>query len=356
MKRILSQTILPVLSFFILSSFSIRETPQDPPRGKKAEKHIKMVKVDDEGNKVELDTIIAGDEIFVWNGDTSSRSLIVPPMEATVKSLNKQYSLADKYLSKYPDISILISANLRCGKFIDNDNLFGVSPTASETYDRYDLQEAPTIGDYVSLWIDNKDWEKSSAAYTIDIRKDGEEGYSWDFKIDYSIEKAEALVKLKFNQLIDLPEDWLMYLFDRSEGVAFNLKEQTGMTLSPVSGKQIIKPYKLVIGTESYVLQNSDDIPLVPLEFELFQNYPNPFNAATTISFNLPKRMNVSVKIYNILGQLVKTLVDEPVRGGHHAIHWDGRNNQGNLITTGLYIVRLQSKDKVAVKKLLLIK
>ena len=72
MKRILSLIVLPAFALFILSSFSLRESPQDPPRGKKAEKHIKMVKVDDEGNKVELDTVVAGDEIFVWNGDTIS--------------------------------------------------------------------------------------------------------------------------------------------------------------------------------------------------------------------------------------------------------------------------------------------
>jgi len=70
MKRILSVILLSGITVFLLSSFSIRENPQDPPRGKKSEKHIKMVKVDDDGKKVELDTVISGDQIFVWNGDT----------------------------------------------------------------------------------------------------------------------------------------------------------------------------------------------------------------------------------------------------------------------------------------------
>ena len=72
MKRILSVILLSGFALFVLSSFSIRENPQDPPRGKKTEKHIKMVKVDDNGKKIELDTVIAGDEILVWNGDTIS--------------------------------------------------------------------------------------------------------------------------------------------------------------------------------------------------------------------------------------------------------------------------------------------
>jgi hypothetical protein len=71
MKRILTVNLLSALAFFSLSSFYfIGESPQDPPRGKKTEKHIKMVKVDDSGKKVELDTVIQGDQVFVWQGDT----------------------------------------------------------------------------------------------------------------------------------------------------------------------------------------------------------------------------------------------------------------------------------------------
>jgi hypothetical protein len=70
MKRIFSLVLISGCSLFLLSSFSIRENPQDPPRGKKTEKHIKMIKVDDNGKKVELDTVFTGDEPFVWNGDT----------------------------------------------------------------------------------------------------------------------------------------------------------------------------------------------------------------------------------------------------------------------------------------------
>lgn len=70
MKRILSVTGIIALAFFMLSSFSLRENPQDPPRGKKGKKQIKMVKVDEDGNKTELDTIIEGENVFVWKGDT----------------------------------------------------------------------------------------------------------------------------------------------------------------------------------------------------------------------------------------------------------------------------------------------
>jgi hypothetical protein len=71
MKRNFSAFFLSALAVFSLSSFYfIGESPQDPPRGKKTEKHIKMVKVDDSGKKTELDTVIHGDQVFVWQGDT----------------------------------------------------------------------------------------------------------------------------------------------------------------------------------------------------------------------------------------------------------------------------------------------
>lgn len=311
--------------------------------------------VDSIGWDYYVQTLNPWEGYFVWNGDNSSRSLIVPPKEATGRPLKKQ-TLANNYLSKYPEVSVLISADLRCGKFIDCDNLFGIADNAVDEYDNYDLKEAPAIGDYVSLWIDNRNWKKFSGAYTVDMRSGGSDGCAWDIVVDYSLEKPAGLLTMKFQQQTNLPDDWLMYLFDSSEDIAINLKDRSEISLNPVAGKPSRKPYKLAIGTEAFVLQNSDEIPLVPLEFELFQNYPNPFNAATTISFNLPRRMNVSVKIYNILGQFVKTLVDEEIRGGNHKIYWDSRNNQGNLISTGVYIIRMQSKDKVAVKKLLMIK
>jgi hypothetical protein len=70
MKRILVISEISIVVFLVGSSFSLRENPQDPPRGKKSEKHIRMVKIDEKGNKVELDTILRGDQVFVWQGDT----------------------------------------------------------------------------------------------------------------------------------------------------------------------------------------------------------------------------------------------------------------------------------------------
>ena len=94
----------------------------------------------------------------------------------------------------------------------------------------------------------------------------------------------------------------------------------------------------------------------VPNDFELYQNYPNPFNAATTIAFALPRKTPVALRIYDTLGRMVATLVDRTLPQGIHHYIWQGRDEQGWSIPTGLYIYKLETAEFNSTKKLLLIK
>jgi hypothetical protein len=91
-------------------------------------------------------------------------------------------------------------------------------------------------------------------------------------------------------------------------------------------------------------------------EWGLHQNYPNPFNPKTTIKYSIKERSHVSVKIYNVLGQLVKTLVNEEKIPGVYVKQWDSRNNAGNPVASGVYFYRLVAKDFVQTKKLVVLK
>ena len=92
----------------------------------------------------------------------------------------------------------------------------------------------------------------------------------------------------------------------------------------------------------------------LPEEFELMQNYPNPFNPTTTISYQLPEAGRVTLRIYDLLGQLVATLVDHEVAAGKHSVVWDAKNERGELATTGVYVYRLEVAGVVRTKKLVL--
>ncbi|MCB0301395.1 MAG: T9SS type A sorting domain-containing protein, partial [Calditrichaeota bacterium] len=85
-------------------------------------------------------------------------------------------------------------------------------------------------------------------------------------------------------------------------------------------------------------------------------NYPNPFNPSTSIEFALPQTVDVSLKIYNIRGQLVKTLVDGSKAAGRYSLTWDGTDNFGSRVASGTYIYSIKAGEFVNNKKMVLLK
>ena len=135
--------------------------------------------------------------------------------------------------------------------------------------------------------------------------------------------------------------------------------------------------YKILVGTfplaenfKSYTdLEGTDGLPLgdlnyygidtdvkledsgIPTQFELSQNYPNPFNPSTTIKFSVPEANNVILKVYNILGQEVKTLVNQQMAAGAYTVNFDASH-----LASGMYIYSLQSGSFSVTKKMMLLK
>jgi len=95
---------------------------------------------------------------------------------------------------------------------------------------------------------------------------------------------------------------------------------------------------------------------IIPDHFALDQNYPNPFNPTTTIRFDLPTSGFVTLKIYNIRGELVRTLIQTRKNAGSHVIQWDGKDDIGKSLSSGVYFYKLSMNDFNATRKLLLIK
>lgn len=94
----------------------------------------------------------------------------------------------------------------------------------------------------------------------------------------------------------------------------------------------------------------------LPDGYELAQNYPNPFNPTTIIEFSLPTTSDVSVDIYNLLGQKVKNLVSGTLAAGQHRLEWDGTNDRGDEAATGVYFYRLQADDFATSRKMMLLR
>lgn len=97
-------------------------------------------------------------------------------------------------------------------------------------------------------------------------------------------------------------------------------------------------------------------VDLTPTNFELFQNYPNPFNPTTTIQFQLPEASDVSIVIYDMLGQQVKVLFADNIQSGKYSVEWNGENNAGSKMSSGSYIYRMTAGDFVETKEMILLK
>jgi len=94
----------------------------------------------------------------------------------------------------------------------------------------------------------------------------------------------------------------------------------------------------------------------LPNEFELFQNYPNPFNLSTVIRFASKAPTDVSLIVYNLSGQKMATLVEGMREAGMYRVNWDGTDDDGNALASGIYLYRLKSSTYEETKKLLLLR
>ncbi len=97
-----------------------------------------------------------------------------------------------------------------------------------------------------------------------------------------------------------------------------------------------------------------DETPIQ--EFTLYPAFPNPFNSSTTLTFSIPTDFNVELNLYNIQGQKIKTLVNEKLEAGYHSYSWNGKNNLGQNVNSGVYFYKIQAGDKIQGGKIILLK
>ncbi|NLI16700.1 MAG: T9SS type A sorting domain-containing protein [candidate division Zixibacteria bacterium] len=99
-----------------------------------------------------------------------------------------------------------------------------------------------------------------------------------------------------------------------------------------------------------------DNTPVLPSAIALNQNYPNPFNPETNIEFALPKGGNVSIEVFNVLGQKVKTLISEYKDAGTYSVRWDGTNNNGMAVPSGVYFYRMVTEGFSQTNKMIMLR
>ena len=129
---------------------------------------------------------------------------------------------------------------------------------------------------------------------------------------------------------------------------------RSGLLWNKFMANPEIQPMLNAIGFISDSLTSVDEDVNTVDDFELLGNYPNPFNPSTTIIFNLAQKENVSVEIFNHLGEKVKTLVDAELSSGENKIVWNGLNDENNSVSSGIYLYKINTGNKTLYGKMIL--
>ncbi len=143
-----------------------------------------------------------------------------------------------------------------------------------------------------------------------------------------------------------------MFLIDHAQATYVDLRRGTKYIFTPVIRQT---DYTVVVGKKDAVLKEVKEI--VPTEFVLGQNFPNPFNPTTSFMIRLPAQSSVTLTIFNILGQPVRSIYSGSLEAGQHGFTWDGRNKNQESVPSGVYYCRMDVAGvKSFVMKMVLIK
>ncbi len=133
-----------------------------------------------------------------------------------------------------------------------------------------------------------------------------------------------------------------------------NITSQLTVVITPTHAPALEQSYSLLLQANLLDIESTDDN--LPTSFAFHQNYPNPFNPSTKLEFDLPKQIDVSLKVYDIMGREITTIINETMDPGYHRRVWNGRNNIGQQLPSGIYIARLVTQEYGKSIKMVLLK
>ncbi len=240
--------------------------------------------------------------------------------------------------------------------YADPGNIIGRVKGAREELDMFDNPEPPTLPEYVSMTMARPEWKEKgfTTLFTSDIRSLETRDGIWD--VEVHVKGESGPIEVSYDLYGTFPAEDAMVVLDMTTRNQYNILESQTFEINEYSEDFPYK-FKIFSGSPEFVASAmADALSLLPDEFTLRQNYPNPFNPSTTIEFTLPRPTEISLVIYNLMGQEVRTLKRGMTDTGHHSILWHGKDNRGQLVSSGIYLVRFYSPEFTASHKMVLMK
>ena len=210
----------------------------------------------------------------------------------------------------------------------------------SKASDTIKISQSNLMEEYELKWSESKDVDGE----TIDYLLHAQIGV---YPAEEIYDTTSTSVQITYEELLEN----VFELFPILPGatVRFSLLASDGKDTVKVSGDDRV----LFVNRYDYLSIAAEG---VPLEFALHENYPNPFNPTTTLRFDLPEISDITLTIYNMLGQKVRTFDYQNTSAGYHSVIWDATNDLGQQVGAGVYLYQLETKNFVKTRKMVLLK
>jgi hypothetical protein len=262
-----------------------------------------------------------------------------------VSRLNKQVSFYSVENNRGDNWLIQITAEN--GRSASRFNFVGQHAAAQDGRDPLDLHRPMRLPGQVDVVLNPTAAGNPTDFLKADIRRPKADGHNWEFSC--WVNPEDEVLQLEFDGVHSVPENFEVFLIDRDTDTAYDLRHHQRLQFA--IHNLAVKNFKLVTGTKAHLNSLDLEAELYPSNFALLQNYPNPFNPTTQIVYTLRQASHVELNAYNIRGELVSTLVDEPQPSGTHSVVWQAQN-----FGSGVYFIRLQAGNVSRMKKCVLVK
>jgi len=348
-------------------------------------------------------TVNPTEDIYFWVTYPNGGETIVPSIPDTLKwDKYGDAEFVNLFLSRDNGATIEVLAEMteNSGEFpytfdgpLSDECWFMVSTLDENTFDVSDSSFSisafniiePDENSILSYGeTDTLIWQDTGNYEEVKIEFSANNGYSWDTISESTLNNGTYLYDVpgppseyclfrisnisgdvqnnsRTFTIVDSPVDWLSVINNSGTISAGGINQNT-FTISTAG----LEPATYVAVIK--IITNIGQIVNIPLtlevystispyqEFHLKQNYPNPFNPFTKIEYNVPETSKVTIKIYNIKGQFIKTLINEVKEPGDHETYWDGTDDKQRKVSSGVYLYQLRAGNTQKNKKMILVK
>ena len=320
----------------------------------------------DNGNAAEI-TILRSTETVVGQSTNVSLQLKVPPTTVGLAKAAAKVTPRDVVeTSSERDWVIPMSIATSDGTVKDDFNAIGVLQAASDGYDTHDIAQWTPQGTFLELYFPHNDiseplhyWFEKPSSVCYDMRADSTHK-DWIMRVaaftdtnsPLSVRNKTVTIRWDASEIND---DWELQLQAADYTVLVeDMKTASEYTFTTADNDYSVQDF-VIMTTFTPNLNSIEGAPVAE-SFTLLNNYPNPFNPTTTIQYQIPRNEWVQLAIYNLQGELVKTLWNGDKAAGDYRVQWNGMDDEGRPVASGVYLTKLLTPTMARSTKMLLLK